>query len=74
MPLPTILSRAARSAVEGIGADAPAMEPIWIQVNGAERSERAVSMGSMVSAAGAPHTKPRTTSTSAAAAISSNVT
>jgi hypothetical protein len=56
MPLPMICKRDARSAADGMAARAPAIDPIWIQVSGAPRSVRAVSMGIMARAAGSPHT------------------
>ncbi len=56
MPLPTICSRADRSATDGTGAAGPAIDPIWIQVKGVPRSARAVSMGIIAAAAGSPHT------------------
>ena len=38
-PLPTIASRPARSAADGMGAVGPATEPIAIQVKGADEGE-----------------------------------
>lgn len=56
IPLPTIRSRAARSAAEGTGAVSPAIEPICTQVSGVLRSARAFRTGSIAPAGGgAPH-------------------
>jgi hypothetical protein len=52
MPLPTICTRAERSAADGIAASGPATDPIWIQVSDALRSARAVSRSTSACAVG----------------------
>ena len=54
-PLPTICSRAERRAADGIGAVAPATEPIWIQVSGLPRPARPVRTAIIAAAVGSPH-------------------
>ena len=51
-PLPTICSRAARRAADGIGGVEPATEPISIQVSGWPRSCAAVTIARSASAVG----------------------
>ena len=54
-PLPTISSRAARNAAEGMAAERPAPEPIWTHVNGFSLASGAVTRATIALTAGSPH-------------------